>query len=413
MLVSNDSKMSTSTRNCKKMAHPNTFDPPPHPAANKSSLNHLRFTQYKDTEFEDSEYEDTEFKPEIPEETLSVAMERPYGPQIKLDFDFKACSSRFVSHAAFIRANLLKYKNSISGLAIPLCHDSYAHLLQETFYLKHLEQLDISLSSCNDGEEPFSDCELNHLNLEMQACISFIALYAYKLKHLGIHGMDSWEEAIILFGQYEDYEIDGSNLAYLPNLNSLALSDFAYHCPSFVTNKVNVENITNLKLTNGSPHDDFDFGNLSVLSVVDDITYNLQLSVALLKKNSKTLTKLEIGAHRCYNDGNDINFNDIKFSKLRYLKIQEMSETAALSLIQNATDTLEELCICDNLEENLESGIEFQLPHVKKINFKVDISKVSSKLIYSLINACNENTIFLLNDENICKPMIEYLRNKW
>ncbi len=346
-------------------------------------------------------------------------MERPYGPQIKLDFDFKACSSRFVSHAAFIRANLLKYKNSISGLTIPLCHDSYAHLLQETFYLKHLEQLDISLRRCDDDYEPLLDCEILHLHLGMQSCISVIALYANKLKHLGIHGMDAWEEALNLgWNSYKDHEINGSNLAYLPNLNSLALSWFASTYYSFVTNKVNFENITNLKLEAVAPEDinDFDLRNLSVLSL-DDISSNLELSVVLLKKNSKTLTKLKIGFNRCYIHENEIvNFNDIKFSKLRYLKIQEMYETAALSLMQNAIDTLEEICICDNLKENLESVVEFRLPRVKKVNFKVNIgfsSKISSKLIYSLIYACNENTIFLLNDEPICKPMIEYLRKKW
>ena len=359
----------------------------------------------------------TETKLEIPEETLTVAMARPYGAEIKLVIDFESCYFRDVLYdedlhkerdvqygydEAFIREILLKYKKSTTGIAIPFFHNRYKYLLEESFYANDLEQIDLQLEECDN-----EDCRFDHLELTIKSFNSVIAKYAEKLRHLGICGMDVCSD-------------NWSDIANIKNLTSLSLSNFICNGSIFVINKVNFERITKLTLCKVDliediDSEDFIFKNLSDLSLVH---VNPTLSVPLIKKNSKTLTKLKIGFNRCYIHENEIvNFNDIKFSKLRYLKIQEMYETAALSLMQNAIDTLEEICICDNLKENLESVVEFRLPHVKKINFKVNFyhfqSFLSSRLVYSLIYACNENTIFLLNDENICKPMIEYLRNKW
>jgi len=159
--------------------------------------------------------------------------------------------------------------------------------------------------------------------------------------------------------------------------------------------------------------EDFIFKNLSDLSLVH---VNPTLSVPLIKKNSKTLTKLELG-NSFYKNELDY-FKDIKFSKLRYLKIQRMYETDALTLIQNTIDTLEELYICDDLFvcmlfENLKSVPRFKFPHVKRIHFEIDFKYLlSSKLVLSLIDASNENTNILLNNERICKELLKYLHNE-
>ncbi len=90
----------------------------------------------------------TETKLEIPEETLTVAMARPYGAEIKLVIDFESCYFRDVLYdedlhkerdvqygydEAFIREILLKYKKSTTGIAIPFFHNRYKYLLEESF----------------------------------------------------------------------------------------------------------------------------------------------------------------------------------------------------------------------------------------------------------------------------------------
>jgi len=350
----------------------------------------------------DYRYSGAEFKLEVPTEILSVAMERPFGPEIKLVFDFESFQ---IKHESCIRETLLKYKNNISGIKIPLFHHRYHDLLEENIFLNNLKRIDIHSEDC--GNE---DCEKEHLELAIESCNSLIALYANKLEHLGIHGMDGWKE--------DENEINISEIASLPNLTSLSLSGFVCTGSLYVINKVNFENITNLKLLEfETPGDfdieDFDFRNLSDLSLdyVDE-----ELSVALLKNNSRSLTKLQITFNNVYNEYSgdyDHEYSDIKFSKLKNLEIG-MNETVALNLIENSRNSLEEIHICDNLRTNLLQHVgKFKLPYVKKINFKINLEYLlSSNLVFSLIYAANENTIILLNNERICKALLNHLRKK-
>ena len=329
-------------------------------------------------------------------------MERPFGPEIKLVFDFKSC--RIEHDVAFIRETLLKYKNNISGIKIPLFHHRYHDLLEENIFLNNLKRIDIHLEDC--GNE---DCEKEHLELAIESCNSLIALYANKLEHLGIHGMDGWKE--------DENESNSSEIASLPNLTSLSLSGFVLTGSSFVINTINFENITNLKLFQFEPRDfdieDFDFRNLSDLSLdyVDE-----ELSVALLKNNSRSLTKLQITFNDVFGENSgdyDHEYSDIKFSKLKNLEIG-MNETVALNLIENSRNSLEEIHICDNLRTNLLQHVgKFKLPYVKKFNFKINLEYLlSSNLVLSLIYASTENTIILLNNERMCKLLLNHLRKK-
>ena len=363
--------------------------------------NYLSFNRHIGTEFK--------LKHEMPEEILSVALERPYGPEIKLVIDFnKGCYVMDDPDLAFVKEVLFKYKNNITGVKIPLYHDRYDYLLEEDFYLKDLEQIDLHLRLCDN-----EDCHSEHLDLVIQYCNSFIPKYADKLKHLGIHGMHSWQE--------DDNEIIISSdidIAPLPNIKSFSLSSFIFTGSSSF---VNFESITNLKLyeveVKGIDKEDFEFRNLSVLSLR---SVEEGFSVALLKKNSRSLTKLKIrfdhdDYFRFEGDSHYV-YKDIKFYKLKNLEIVNLYETVALTIIQNARNSLEEIHICDFVSKDvyqLQFGSKFKLPCVKKINFKIDFEYLlSSKLVWSLINACNENTVILLNNERICKPLLEYLREE-
>ena len=320
-------------------------------------------------------------KPEILE-TLASAIERPYGPKLKLDL-------KFYDYKPVVEDILVKYKDNITGMQIPLRHDNHAFLLKESLYLKHLEQIDLNLDFCES-----SDCDFKHLDLTIELCCSIISRYDNQLKHFGIYNVDAWMR--------DESEIN--RLPSIPNLESLAIGASDLHCRSFMET-VNFKNITKLKIENFEFEIRFGELNIKDLKVLSLSKVHKNLAVTLLKQNLSTLTKLEIGNFEYLS--NDI-FKEIKFSNLKYLKINKMDEINSLTLIQNSKNTIEEICLCgSDYFAVLDSFIEIKLPRLKIIHFD---NYHTSKLVYSLLRSCNVSTTEILIDtEKISNKMCGYL----
>ena len=288
---------------------------------------------------------------------------------------------------------VLKYKNNITGIRVGLCHDSYNYLLEEDFYFKHLEKIDIILVECKS--EDF--CH-EHSNFVWEACNNFISRYANQIEHLEISDLNDW---------YVDS--NGNDLPHMPNIRSLSLqrSD-----ASFLIKPVNFENVTKLDLKTFSDRVGIKHLNIRNLSDLSLDGVDEEPSVMLLKNNSSTLTELYIdfGIMEEY----EIDIKDIKFSKLKHLRIGEICETDALTLIENSKNSLEEIYLCCHPFEHkkLESVMDLQLPCLKKVHLNNQLRFVSSNLLLSLISACNDNTIILIDGETINKSMLELIRGK-
>ena len=213
----------------------------------------------------------------------------------------------------------------------------------------------------------------------------------------------------------DEHEINCREMPSLPNLKSFTLGNIYHKQASYAMRTVNYENITNLKLHSfdllNLDSENLNIRNLSAL-ILDDV-YG-QVAVALLKSNSSKITKLVIGF---FDDVLDVDFSDIKFSKLKRLSIiQELTETDSFTLIKNASNTLEEIHLCSEvLYDKLPYVRKFKLPRLKKIHLEMNLNRViSSKLVRSLIYACNENnTIFLLNNEKMCRTVYKYLLDEF
>ncbi len=166
---------------------------------------------------------------------------------------------------------LHKYKNNITSIKIQISHDSYAYLLQESYYLEKLEKMDILLEHCVGKEE----CESKHLILMIESCNTLISRYANKLQYLGINGMTLWSE--------DEHEINCREMPSLPNLKSFTLGNIYHKQASYAMRTVNYENITNLKLHSfdllNLESENLNIRNLSAL-ILDDV-YG-QVAVALL-----------------------------------------------------------------------------------------------------------------------------------
>ena len=95
-----------------------------------------------------------------------------------------------------------------------------------------------------------------------------------------------------------------------------------------------------------------------------------------------------------------------------------MFETDALTFIQSSKNTIAEIHLSElsflQDHNNLEYVTFLQLPHLKKVHLEIEFDYIlSSKLVFSVINACDENTIILTNNEVINKSMLEELRQKF
>ena len=328
------------------------------------------------------------------QEQLSAAIERSYGPEIKFDFNFK--SSIFaIPDPGFVKEILLEYKDNITAMYICLCHDKHTYLLEQALELKKLEQLDIFLYCCKSKKA----CENEHLVLTMKFLNSFISRYANKLKHLGIHNIELWEDG--------KYKISNSEIPRLSNLESFSISRSDIPQALSVMRTVNFENITNLKMgaedISNLTNIDIKYFNIRNLSVLSLHNMNEDLALALLKTSSNTLTRLEF--KNIFIDHESIRH--IKFSNLKYLSIQGMDERCALTLINNAANTLEEIELSStDFDSGLQAVKDFKFPCLKRINFNfVSISK----LVHSLTNACNVNTKILYNGEIISKLLLSHL----
>ena len=322
-------------------------------------------------------------------------------PGVKLAYNLDMWDEIGAPDADFIQ-EIHKYKNNITEINIALCHDNYDFLLEEDFHLINLERMNIDMKYCK-----YIYCSNDHLDLVKDTCSDFISRYANQLLHLSFSGMDDWT----------DLKEPHEKVAYLPNLKSLSHKIYWDRDASFLIKSVNFANVTKLEIGGFVPRNiditDLNIRNLSVLSL-DDV--DEQWLVMLLKSNSSTLTKLKIGFD--LDDLDDCVFNDIQFSKLKYLNINGMNETDALTLIQSSKNTIAEIHLSKLHTylgyNNLESVTFLQLPHLKKVHLDIGFKHIlSSKLVNSLINACDENTLVRIKDEKINKSLLEELREKF
>ena len=324
-------------------------------------------------------------------------------PGVELAFNLEMCDSTGEDmgkpDADFVQ-EIQKYKNNITGIKVALCHDSYDYLLKEDFYFKHLEKIDIELVECKS-----KNCQNEHKNFVREACINFISRYANQLQHLEITDLHDWDF---------DPATNSNDLPHLPNMKSLSLQRSGDGQASFVMESVNFENVTKLVLYSFyTPNIDIEHLNIRNLSDLSLCDVDEHWSARLLKDNSSTLTKLVIDF--CIMDKYEIDFKDIKFSKLKHLRIGHLYETDALTLIENSKNTLEEIYLrVSHLEhKTLESVRSLQLPCLKKVHLENLDRMASSKLVSSLISACNDNTNILIHNKEINKSLLELIRDNF
>ena len=215
---------------------------------------------------------------------------------------------------------------------------------------------------------------------------------------MSIASLHDWED---------QYENSINDLGLLPNMKYLLLDESCFNQASFVMKSVNFENVKGLYLNSfHSPNIDIEDLNIRKLSVLRLCDVDEQWSARLLKDNSSTLTTLNIGFSRI----DEHDFKDIKFSKLKQLKIRGMYETDALTLIEKSKNSIEEIYLTLRTYGNkkLESVKNLKLPRLKKVHLD-DQDFISSNLVSSLISACNDNTIILIQEEKINKSLLEKL----
>ena len=336
-------------------------------------------------------------------EILSTAVERSHGTDLKLDLIIKPHDEDGVDvvlDPVFVKEILRKYKDKITAMHIPFSHVGYEYLLEQDFDFERLEKLDILL-----GDNDTIDCPDEDFTLQMKLVKSLISRHANKLQHIGINYIE-WYEWFL----DEDVGADNqSDIPCIPNLKSLALVESNKVNTLGVMRTVNFENITHLKLEHINLTNldikDFNIKNLSVLSLYD---VNEDLALSLLKASTTTLTKLVIEYVKFEKD----DIKCLRFTNLKYLEVRRMDETISLTLVKSAMSTLQEILVSNNDEVfgTLETVTEFKLPCLKKIDFQ---SFQYSNLVFSLIYACNTETIeVLFNKEKGCKNLIRYLRSQ-
>ncbi len=330
-------------------------------------------------------------------EILSTAVERSYGPDLKLDLKIDAIDdANDVVDPVFVKEILRKYKDNITAMHIPLSNVGYEYLLEQEFDFKLLEKMDINLILS-------IDCPDEDFTLEMKLVKSLISRHVNKLQHIGIdwyYELDL-EENVGFNNQ--------SDIPCIPNLKSLALAGSNKVNTLGVMRTINFENITTLKMEEiNLTNLDIKDSNIKNLSVLILHLVNEDLALSLLKASTTTLTKLVIEYVKFEKD----DIKCLRFTNLKYLEVRVMDETISLSLVKNAMSTLQEIFVSNNDDVfgTLETVTGFKLPCLKKINYQ---SFRYSYFVFSLIYACNtETTEVLFNKEKVCNYLISYLHSQ-
>ena len=270
-------------------------------------------------------------------EVLRKAMERSYGPQVKLNLHMQTLQyARNARVSSFqIKELLTNYKNIIS-LNIQLRIDPDI-LLQPDLELTNIERLDID----------FYDVDSFH-----HICENIIARYADKLEHLSVKKLKNPDDTVL--------QVDN-----LTELKSLELKDVDNKIMNTFVNAVNKDFITHLSLSEVYGFSDIEqfnnprFENLQYLKL--EYIYG-DAALSFIKCNKETITELRLyGVNFTNSDNTNINI-----PKLRKLEISYISGDAALSLIKCNKDTITEL-ILSNVDFTNTSLPVVEMPRLKHL----------------------------------------------
>ncbi len=266
-------------------------------------------------------------------EVLRKAMEKSYGPQVKLNLQFIDYDKVF----SFQQKKMLtNYKENIISLNIPLWIDPEI-LLWPDLKLTNIERLIIDFYGV---EHSFHICE------------NIIARYADKLEHLSVKKLKNPDNTVL-------------QVPNLTKLKSLTLIYVDNKIMNTFVNAVNKEFITHLSLSDIDGHCVIPrFGNLQYLKLAG-ISGDAALSLIMCNKG--TISELIMWNFN-FTDRNNANIN---IPKLRQLELYRISGDAALSLIKCNKDTINKLrlsCVdfrnSDNLDINISNLSQLKLENI-------------------------------------------------
>ena len=332
-----------------------------------------------------------DLNPDIPD-ILATAVQRSYGPQLKLKLQFTICYN-FEAYIdpKFVKQILQTYKDNVVLIEIPFKHGDYDFLLEPDFHFEVLEGIQL-YCILDEDENAF---------LTKRLCESFISRYANQLEHIGV-------ELLNIEKTTEEFTVSP-----LTNLKSLSL-DFVDNASALgLMKSVKFDNLTELNVRGISLSSleikDLEIKNLSSLlyeGFEDEDTF----AIAILKSNMNNLVTLNLS----YIQLNGLMNVEINFSKLKVLEISDMKQGNALKLIQAARETLEELVISDiNNSSAIETFSEFRFLQLKTLKFDGgSCPSITSRFVLYLINAGKETiSTFYKYEDKICETMLDYLKN--
>ena len=132
------------------------------------------------------------------DQRLNVAMERPYGPKLKLKLSFTGSIGDYQNT---MKALLLKYKDNITQLSLPV-NSSDGYLLEANFKFPQLQSVNIKVFGWN----------LDYYTKVQKLLKNLFSIYSNKLVHIGFSSLR--QTSLITFIT--------KNLT-LPNLKSISI----------------------------------------------------------------------------------------------------------------------------------------------------------------------------------------------
>ena len=331
--------------------------------------------------------------------TLDVAMERPYGLDIKLNLTIHKLDS------AAKKETLSKFKDNITALDVHIYNDDLQRQPVKINFPLELESITIEFDNnclANKSKELVENVlennanSLTHIGLSRYLCDTILKLPVLNnIKSLDLYNMDadaalalikSCKETLIEL-EINDLNVADTNSFHLPNLKILHIINMDGDAVLALI-KACKETLTELKTANTdnlnvAVINSFHFPNIKILYLrwIDG-----DVALALIKSCKETLTELEV---REVNDLDVDVINSFKLPNLKILYLFWMNQDAALALIKSCKEMITELKlgVGDAFNYlNVADINSFQLPNLKLLH----LFSINGDAALALIKSCKE-----------------------